>query len=93
MDENAIARLEEVFPDPEHQNRSIWKVYLPHVQFMLNSDAGKYSDCRNELEWRFAGCLLEDGRYNNAEKFLLEIYETDKKVLGQELFRKAHKHE
>ncbi|KAH9203713.1 hypothetical protein DL95DRAFT_501070 [Leptodontidium sp. 2 PMI_412] len=28
-----LVRLEEVFPDEDHKNRSIWRRYLPHGAF------------------------------------------------------------
>jgi hypothetical protein len=82
--EKAITRIEEVFPDDDHQNRSIWRIYLPHVQSVLKSDVCKDLESRGKLAWRFGTCLLQDGRYNEAEKQFVEAYKTDKKVLGQE---------
>jgi tetratricopeptide (TPR) repeat protein len=82
--EKAITRLEEVFPDDDHQNRSIWRIYLPHVQSVLKSDVCKDLESRGKLAWRFGMCLFQDGRYNEAEKQFVEAYKTDKRVLGQE---------
>ncbi|PMD24975.1 HET-domain-containing protein [Hyaloscypha hepaticicola] len=82
--EKAITRLEEVFPDDDHQNRSIWRIYLPHVQSVLKSDVCKDLESRGKLAWRFGTCLSQDGRYNEAEKQFVEAYRTDKRVLGQE---------
>jgi hypothetical protein len=31
----AITRLDEVFPDDNHQNRSLWTIYLLHVRYTL----------------------------------------------------------
>lgn len=42
--EKAISRLEEVFPDHSHKNRSLWRIYLPHVRFALLSDLVKKMD-------------------------------------------------
>jgi hypothetical protein len=36
--ERAIGRLEEVFLDDDHINRSIWRTYLPHVRYALELD-------------------------------------------------------
>jgi hypothetical protein len=33
--ERAISRLEEVFPDDDYRNRSLWRTYLPHVRYAL----------------------------------------------------------
>jgi post-segregation antitoxin (ccd killing protein) len=34
----AVARIEEVFPDDEHRNRAVWRVYLPHATYALDSN-------------------------------------------------------
>ncbi len=83
--ERAIIRLEEVFPEDDHQNRTEWRTYLPHVCCALMSDkAGKDGETRIALSRRFGQCLLSDGRYNEAEAPFLEVMERHKRVLGQE---------
>jgi hypothetical protein len=55
--ERATARLAEVFPDHDHQNRSLWRTYLPHVCYTLLSDAAyKDEEKRINLAWKF-GCV------------------------------------
>ncbi len=83
--ERAIIRLEEVFPDNDHQNRTEWRTYLPHVRCALMSDeAGKDGETRIALSQRFGQCLLSDGRYNEAEVPFVEVMERHKRVLGQD---------
>ncbi|EDN98515.1 hypothetical protein SS1G_13374 [Sclerotinia sclerotiorum 1980 UF-70] len=83
--ERAIIRLEEVFPDDDHQNRTTWRTYLPHVCYALMSDeAGKDGETRIALSRRFGACLLSDGRYNEAEVPFVEVMERHKSVFGQE---------
>lgn len=36
--ERAIARVKEVFLDDYDQNRSVWRTYLPHARYVLESD-------------------------------------------------------
>jgi hypothetical protein len=36
--EGVIARLEEVFPDEDYKNRSLWRLYLPHARYVLESN-------------------------------------------------------
>jgi hypothetical protein len=80
----AIARLDEVFPSSDHRNRSIWRAYLPHARYILDSDVllndmeGKY-----QLLEKFGLCLLRDGRYNEAEKPCTQVVEIREKVLGK----------
>ena len=81
----AIARLEEVFPNNSHENRSIWRAYLPHVQYVLSSTlSGEDTNQRLELYEKFGLCLLSDGRYNEAKKPLLQVVEGREKALGKE---------
>jgi Tetratricopeptide repeat len=81
----AVTRLNEVFPDHSHKNISVWKVYLPHARYVLNSlsieDGVKE---KTELLWKFAMCLYSDGRYNEAEKSFFDVIETRKRVLGED---------
>jgi tetratricopeptide (TPR) repeat protein len=81
----AMKRLEEVFPDDDHKNRSIWRLYITHARYMLERDdvKGKIQE-REELVWKLALCLHSDGRYNEAEKLFLEANETSERVLGLE---------
>jgi uncharacterized protein involved in tolerance to divalent cations len=83
--ERAIERLEDVFPDNEHKNRAIWRIYLPHVQYVLESDViNKEGEKRLALIWRYGMCLCSDGRWNEAEESFTQILEVEKKVLGEE---------
>ena len=81
----AITRLEEVFPNHEHQNRNVWRIYLPHIRYALVSNViEKDRPNRIDLVWRFGSCLYSDGRYDEAEVQFIEVLEFEKKVIGQE---------
>ena len=81
----AMKRLEEVFPDHDHKNRSVWRAYLAHARYVLESDDKKDGmQERTELLWKFAMCLYCDGRYNEAEKSFSRVMQTRQKVLGLE---------
>ncbi|KAH8595497.1 hypothetical protein B0O99DRAFT_544164 [Bisporella sp. PMI_857] len=83
--ERAIARLEEVIPDYKHQNRSLWRTYLPHARCVLMSDVvEKDTVKRIDLAWRFGMCLYSDGRFNEAKAPLMEVMERHRRVLGAE---------
>ncbi|KFZ24051.1 hypothetical protein V502_01463 [Pseudogymnoascus sp. VKM F-4520 (FW-2644)] len=59
--EKAITQLEEVFPDEDHQNRGVWRTYLPHVQFVLSSDVvDKEGADRMRLGWRPGASIHAD---------------------------------
>ncbi|PVH69398.1 HET-domain-containing protein [Cadophora sp. DSE1049] len=81
--ESVVERLEDVFPDDDHNNRSIWRVYLPHARCVLDSrlvDQGQQS--RMRLLWRYATCLSADGRWDEAEAAHVEGLEIEKRELG-----------
>ncbi|KAH6718620.1 hypothetical protein BKA61DRAFT_641030, partial [Leptodontidium sp. MPI-SDFR-AT-0119] len=81
--ESVVVRLEEVFPDDDHNNRSLWRAYLPHARCVLESklvDQGWQS--RMSLLWKYATCLDEDGRWDEAEAAYIEGLEIEKRELG-----------
>jgi tetratricopeptide (TPR) repeat protein len=81
--EIAVNRLDDVFPDGEHQNRSVWRRYLAHAQLALNSRLiDQERKRRIDLAWKVGGCLHSDGRWKEAETFLIQVMEFRKKVLG-----------
>ncbi|KAH8796360.1 hypothetical protein BGZ57DRAFT_998111 [Hyaloscypha finlandica] len=81
--ERVIGRLEEVFPDDDHKNRSVWRTYLPHTRYVLESNlVDKDWQSRMKLLWRYGICLLGDGRWNEAEAAITEVLEIEKRDLG-----------
>jgi tetratricopeptide (TPR) repeat protein len=82
--ERAITRLVEVFPDHDHQNRGVWRMYLSHVRYTLASDISEDMEDRIKLVWRFGMCLYQDGRYKEAEGQFVKAFKTSSRVLGQE---------
>jgi tetratricopeptide (TPR) repeat protein len=83
--QKVIVRLNEVFPDDEHENRKAWRTYLPHALHVLKCDPiDKVTEQRIELAGRVGRCLQSDGRYNEAEILFVEVIDTRKSVLGPE---------
>jgi GTPase SAR1 family protein len=83
--EGAILRLEEVLPDKDYKNRSVWRAYLPHARYTLESnEVDKECQSRMHLLWRYGMCLYEDGRCNKAEALIIEVLEILKRDLGAE---------
>ncbi|KAF2808823.1 FabD/lysophospholipase-like protein [Mytilinidion resinicola] len=80
-----IERFEEIFPNNNYKNRSIWTVYVPHVRYALESDlVDRDWKKRMDLMWRYGMCLYEDGRWNEAEVPISQVLETSSRVLGEE---------
>ena len=83
--EKAVARLDDVFPDNDYRNRSIWRRYLTHARYVLGSDLIDHSGKpRISVAWKFAMCLYVDVRFIEAEALFTEVMETRKRVLGAE---------
>jgi tetratricopeptide (TPR) repeat protein len=80
--ERAIMRLEEVFPDNNHMKRSIWRTYLPHVRYVLESDVNKDGERKMALLWRYGTCLYSDGRWSDAELSFSRIQAIEMRRLG-----------
>jgi tetratricopeptide (TPR) repeat protein len=83
--EKAIERLKEVLPDHDHQNRIIWRAYLPHATYVLDFDLANEDRLgRIDLLWKYGMCLYQDGRWIEAEASFKQLMETHKRMLGQE---------
>lgn len=83
--EKAIERLKNVIPDHDHQNRTIWRAYLPHATYVLVSDlANRDGLHRIDLLWRYGMCLYQDGQWSEAETSFRQVMENRKRILGQE---------
>jgi hypothetical protein len=81
----AVARLDEVFPDHDYRNRSLWRAYLPHARHVLHSNLP--DDVVSErvgLLRKFSMSLYSDGRYNEAEGSFSQVIEMEMRMLGQE---------
>ena len=82
-----VARLGEVFPNDDHdlKNRSLWRMYLPHVQYVHDSSLIEDdAEGKARLLYKFGICFFHDGRYNEAEKRLLSVAEIRSRLLGKE---------
>jgi tetratricopeptide (TPR) repeat protein len=81
----AIARLVDVLPNDADQNRTMWRTYLPHAQYVYTSDLFQ-EDLEESLllMLKLGQCLFSDGRWNEAEMPFMQVMEERKRVLGQE---------
>ncbi|EED20629.1 kinesin light chain 1 and, putative [Talaromyces stipitatus ATCC 10500] len=77
--------LSEVFPSDEYDNRILWRGYLPHALFILQSQEYPKDNLEREsLSQRVAQCLYADGRYNEAEAPFKEVFERRTQRLKKE---------
>ena len=85
-------QLRDIFPSDAPENRILWREYLPHALFILQSNEFQ-SDTqdREDLVQKVARCLYRDGRYYQAEALFKEVFEKKKKTLqndGGEMLNK-----
>ncbi|KAI9697109.1 MAG: hypothetical protein M1820_007924 [Bogoriella megaspora] len=82
----AMTQLSKVFPDDDHTNRSVWRLYLPHARRTLGYEPCNTEDAkaRRMLLWNFSGCLQRDGSYKEAEIGRKELVEFYKGARGDE---------
>src|SRR5467141_4062939 len=75
-------RLMDIFPSSENENRILWRKYLPHALFILQSQEFQ-NDTRDreDLVQKVAKCLHSDGRYHEAEILFKEVFEKRRKRL------------
>ncbi|KAN0082005.1 hypothetical protein V8E54_003303 [Elaphomyces granulatus] len=73
---NTGKRLRGIFPSYEPENRILWREYLPHALFILQSNEFKNNkEDGEDLVQRVAQCLYSDGRYNQAGALFEEVLE------------------
>ncbi|KAN0070731.1 hypothetical protein V8E54_010896 [Elaphomyces granulatus] len=77
---NTGKRLRDIFPSGEHENRILWREYLPHALFILQSEEFQNDkQDREDLVQRVAQCLYEDGRYDQAGALFKEMLDNKSK--------------
>lgn len=62
-----VYQLAEVFPSHEFKKRPIWRMYLPHASVALTSNLIPEDDTMIDLLENYANCLIEDGRWEDAD--------------------------
>ncbi|KAL5359328.1 hypothetical protein BJX96DRAFT_183673 [Aspergillus floccosus] len=76
-------RLSQIFPRNDFINRHLWREYLPHALFLFGqTEFRKQQDRYTDLIRKVGTCLDREGRYNEAEKFLVQVMTTREQVLG-----------
>ena len=79
---NTGKRLRDIFPSDKHENRILWREYLPHALFLLQSKEFQNNKRdREHLVQRVAECLYSDGRYDQAGALFKEVLERKSKRL------------
>ncbi|KAL4947253.1 hypothetical protein BDW69DRAFT_204566 [Aspergillus filifer] len=81
--DTATKQLNKVFPDSNHENRQLWRDYLPHALYLVNSAEfqGPQPHHDDFLE-RIGKCLHSDGRYAEAEILFRNVLENRERAYG-----------
>ncbi|KAN0087167.1 putative kinesin [Elaphomyces granulatus] len=79
---NTGKRVTDIFPSHAHENRILWRKYLPHALFVLQSkEFQNDTRDREDLVQKVAKCLQSDGRYHEAGVLFKEDFEKKRKRL------------
>ncbi|KAF4475083.1 Kinesin light chain [Colletotrichum fructicola Nara gc5] len=80
--ENAVQQLTKVFPSDAHENRYLWKEYMPHTLKLLGN---KLLDPVKKVDLAYwAGrCLRVDGRIKNAIELLEHVVDVQGTTLDE----------
>src|SRR5206468_2644730 len=82
---NTIQRLADVFPFPVHENKDVWRQYLPHALSAVGfqeHDVGQQADM--DLLFNIAESYALLGKYREAELMHRQALYLREKVLGEE---------
>ncbi|KAM0239514.1 hypothetical protein ACHAP5_008305 [Fusarium lateritium] len=79
----AIARLREVFPTDDWENRDLWRQYLPHAIKLLRCAEDEWSEGLCELGYWVGRCLHVDGRVTEAVELLEHVVAVKKTTLAE----------
>ncbi|EXA29007.1 hypothetical protein FOVG_19428 [Fusarium oxysporum f. sp. pisi HDV247] len=77
----AIARLREIFPTDEWENRDVWRQYLPHAIKLLRCPEDDWSLELCDLGFWAGRCLHVDGRVTEAVELLEHVVAIREKTL------------
>ncbi|KAL7755423.1 hypothetical protein ACKLNR_014521 [Fusarium oxysporum f. sp. zingiberi] len=79
----AIARLSEVFPTDDWENRDLWRQYLPHAIKLLSPSEDDWSEELCWLGYWVGRCLLIDGRATEAVELLQYVVAVRETTLAE----------
>jgi len=83
--QKALQQMNDIFPWPRHENRTIWMKYLPHAQTIINSiDLLGGVELPSMLLHHLAGSYHITGNYSKAEAMNQQALQLKEKVLGKE---------
>jgi Tfp pilus assembly protein PilF len=84
--EKTLEEITDAFPWPEHKNRAVWTMYLPHALCIITSTKvdRRLEELRSRVLHNVGECFLITGKYTEAKKMLQQTLQLKEKVLGTE---------
>ncbi|KAL2808587.1 purine and uridine phosphorylase [Aspergillus granulosus] len=78
--QKAADHFSQVFPDADHKNQKMWRLYLPHALSLVSETVFKREQRKYINMMRNIGrCLRADGRYNEAAILFEDIVKLQKR--------------
>jgi tetratricopeptide (TPR) repeat protein len=85
--EKTLKQITNVFPWPQHENRAVWMMYLPHVECAITVFKNSFGEIR-DLPWSLLHVLGWSyqimGKYKEAEEMDRQALQLKETVLGKE---------
>ncbi|KIM95406.1 hypothetical protein OIDMADRAFT_206491 [Oidiodendron maius Zn] len=88
--ESALEQVARVFPFPQHENRALWMLYLPHAHCLiatLNMELKRTNETNQliaDLLHKLGECSKIKGNYATAEVMYRQALQLRETVLGKE---------
>ncbi|KAL4971905.1 putative kinesin light chain [Aspergillus desertorum] len=78
-------QLDKIFPSNKHENRQIWRCYLPHALYLVDSaEFRALQDSYEAFLAKVGSCLQSDGRYTEAETPFQDVLRVRERTCGAE---------
>ncbi|KAM0209847.1 hypothetical protein ACHAQD_011024 [Fusarium lateritium] len=91
--QTTLARIAEVFPDDDWENREVWREYLPYALRLLDNTDGVETEDGCKLGYWVGRCLHVDGRVGQAVELLERVVAVEETTLAENhLSRLASQH-
>jgi pentatricopeptide repeat protein len=82
-----MERITDIFPQPRHENRAVWMMYVPHTQYIITTVKKSYSKTM-DLPWsllhNLGQCSYLQGKYAEAEAIYRQTVQLKETVLGKD---------
>jgi hypothetical protein len=85
--QKTLEQMAHIFPWPQHENRAVWLIYLPHALYIIATVKQHFSGTINlpaGLLHNLAESLRQQGKYAEAEALYRQTVQLQETVLGKD---------